>query len=216
MSFDPTWEAIHRSRSWGRYPPEELVRFVARRFGSPVGRTALDLGCGGGANTWLLAREGFAVTGVDGSAAAIAHARELLDREGLNADLRVADLASLDLPADSFDCVIDVSSIQHNGTAAAARIVELVHRALRPGGSFFSMLVGTATTGSDAGAPAGDGSYTRVDAGPLQGTGRTRFYSRADVERLMEAFRSVSIDRSERTDLGSEYRIEHWVATGVK
>jgi len=33
MTWDPVWERIFRSREqWGRYPPEELVRFMARHY----------------------------------------------------------------------------------------------------------------------------------------------------------------------------------------
>jgi len=56
VPIDPVWEELYRTKRWGRYPPEELVRFVARTFPAPAGRRAIDLGCGGGANTWFLAR----------------------------------------------------------------------------------------------------------------------------------------------------------------
>ena len=64
MSWDPTWEDIFRNRQWGRYPPEELVRFTARRYFQALDRKAvsmLEIGCGAGANIWFLAREGFDV-----------------------------------------------------------------------------------------------------------------------------------------------------------
>ena len=59
-SWDAQWEEVFRSRKWGRYPPEELVRFIATHFKdtrSPPA-TILELGCGGGANTWFMARQG--------------------------------------------------------------------------------------------------------------------------------------------------------------
>ena len=58
MSWDDQWETLFASRAWGRYPPEELVRFVARSFGDAPDRASvriLELGCGPGANVWFLA-----------------------------------------------------------------------------------------------------------------------------------------------------------------
>ena len=52
-TFDKQWNEVHETRNWGRYPAEELVRFMARNFPAaqrPKTRV-LDLGCGTGANT---------------------------------------------------------------------------------------------------------------------------------------------------------------------
>jgi len=78
------------------------------------------------------------------------------------------------------------------------------------------MLVGTDTTGSDSGTALGDGAFRDIATGPLAGRGIVRSYARADVMRLMAGYRSVSIDRSDRTDRDGEYRVSHWVASGQK
>jgi hypothetical protein len=39
---------------------------------------------------------------------------------------------------------------------------------------------------------------------------------RADVTALMARYRSVPIDRSDRTERDGEYRVSHWVASGQK
>src|SRR6218665_938871 len=61
------WDEKFRSRSWGRYPPEDLVRFMGRRFrAADKGAVkVLEVGCGPGANLWFMHREGFAVHGID-------------------------------------------------------------------------------------------------------------------------------------------------------
>jgi hypothetical protein len=32
MAWDPVWEDIDRSRPWGQYPGEDVIRFVAGNF----------------------------------------------------------------------------------------------------------------------------------------------------------------------------------------
>ena len=31
-TFDKQWNEVHETRNWGKYPAEELVRFMARNF----------------------------------------------------------------------------------------------------------------------------------------------------------------------------------------
>src|SRR5271155_1362805 len=91
-TWDPIWEDIFRSRSWGKYPPEHVIRFIALSFSGAVDRSKvrlLEIGFGPGANVWFMAREGFSVSGIDGSPTAIQRAQERLASEGLAADLRV-------------------------------------------------------------------------------------------------------------------------------
>ena len=72
-TFDEIWEDIHKNKEWGRYPSEEVIRFVARNYYNQDRDKVkiLDFGCGAGANTWFLAREGFDTYAFDGSKTAV-------------------------------------------------------------------------------------------------------------------------------------------------
>ena len=77
-TFDKAWEKVHREREWGKYPSEDIIRFVARNY-YRENRTEikiLDIGCGQGANTWYLAKEGFQTYGFYGSESAINKAKK--------------------------------------------------------------------------------------------------------------------------------------------
>jgi 2-polyprenyl-3-methyl-5-hydroxy-6-metoxy-1,4-benzoquinol methylase len=99
------WEQVFLSQAWGKYPSEDLIRFVARNFYKSEDRSRvkiLEVGCGPGANLWFFAREGFSFSGVDGSAAAIEQATARLDAEVLGwrerGSLHVGDIET---PASS-------------------------------------------------------------------------------------------------------------------
>lgn len=49
QSFDQTWEEIHKNQSWGKYPTEHVIRFIARNYYSQERSKIkiLDFGCGG-------------------------------------------------------------------------------------------------------------------------------------------------------------------------
>ncbi len=48
-SFDETWEQIHSTQEWGKYPSEIVIRFIARNYykGNRSETKILDFGCGG-------------------------------------------------------------------------------------------------------------------------------------------------------------------------
>lgn len=84
--------------------PPELIQFIQDH---PPGK-AIDLGCGTGTNLVTLARAGWKVTGVDFAPRAIRMARKKLEREGVEADLRVADVTRLKGVTGPFDLALDL------------------------------------------------------------------------------------------------------------
>jgi SAM-dependent methyltransferase len=99
----------------------------------------LDLGCGTGRLLLPFARRGFSVLGVDLSAEMLSVTREKADRAGLPVDLLQANIVELDaLPEQSFDyaaCLFSTLGMV-TGSAERRRVVQHVHRLLRPGGRF--------------------------------------------------------------------------------
>src|SRR5437763_234776 len=108
MAWDPLWNELFRHRPWGRYPPEELIRFIEKTFQPPRNHIkVLEAGCACGANLWYLAREGIITHGVDRSEMAIAMAKERLEREcpGWLGAVHVADAGQLPYADATFDAV---------------------------------------------------------------------------------------------------------------
>jgi tellurite methyltransferase len=99
-------------------------------------RGALDLACGAGRNALYLAEQGWSVTAVDGSAAAIAILRERAAARGLNVDARVADLEREEFPIEpaAWDLVAILYYLQRNlfedakrGVAPGGLLIAIVH-----------------------------------------------------------------------------------------
>ena len=65
-----------------------------------------DLGCGTGSLSVLLAREGYAVDGLDLSPEMVARARTKADGAGVSVDLTVGDAQAPGLPPASYDVVL--------------------------------------------------------------------------------------------------------------
>ncbi len=100
----------------------------------PPGLPVLDAGTGGGALLPLLAAAGARITAVDRSAAMLARARRLCEREGIadQVAFRQADVQELPLADASFAAVTCTMVLHHVASPAAA--VREMARVLRPGG----------------------------------------------------------------------------------
>ncbi len=219
MSWDSRWEDAHRRRPWGRYPPEELVRFVTRTFGAVEDRSSvrfLDVGCGTGAAAWFLAREGYQVSGVDGSFAALRGGSDRAVSERVAIAFVRGDLSRLPFADHSVDCVVDVHAIQHNRRTDALAIMDEIIRVLRGGGRYFGLIAASGTTLGTGGEELGDGTYAAFGTGPFAGLGVVRFYDENAVGELLRRFQDVTLDRSERTQDGGLLRINSWVASAQK
>jgi SAM-dependent methyltransferase len=215
-TWDPVWEQIFRSREWGKYPPEHLVRFVAQNFGLVADRGAvrlLDIGCGLGANVWFMAREGFTVSGIDGSITAIQKAQARLASEGLAADLQVGDFARLPWPKDCFDGVVENVSLYANPWTGIQRALREVRRVLKPGALFLSSFFTERTWGYGQSEMVEADGFLAASEGPLAGKGFCLFLRRARVPDLFGDFSSVSVERISRTVASEQHLIEQLVIT---
>jgi SAM-dependent methyltransferase len=211
-----SWEETFASRPWGRYPSEDLVRFMARRFGQLRDRSAvrvLEIGCGPGANLWFLGREGYAVAGIDGSPTAIRLASERLRSERISteADLRTGDFASLPWPDASFDLVADIEALSANRSPTIEASIGEVLRVLKPGGVYFGKLFGLATTGAGTGAEIEPHGYARPTDGPCCGQDIAHFFDEPEVRRLFAGFDALHLDWTSRSDHGGRWTVFEWL-----
>lgn len=110
----------------------KLAQFID---GLPSGACLLDLGCGAGIPVARdLVAGGFAVTGVDLSAAQIERAR----RNVPAARFLQADITTLQFPEASFDGICAFYSLTHLPRAEHAGLLRRVAFWLRPGGRFLA------------------------------------------------------------------------------
>lgn len=98
------------------------------------GLALVDVGCGGGLVAEPMARLGFAVTGIDAGATAIAVARRHAEASGLAIDYRSATAESLAEKGAAFDAVLALEVIEH--VADRDAFLAAVGALVRPGGAF--------------------------------------------------------------------------------
>lgn len=220
MSWDPVWEEVFITQSWGKYPGEDLIRFIARNFyKSPDRREIkiLEVGCGPGANLWYMAREGFSVYGVDGSETAIAQAKERLDREAPNwqGELLVGDISRLPYSDSFFDAAVDNEAICCNSYENSKIIYKELARVMKKNGKLFSRTFARGCWGDGTGKDVGLNAWI-VDEGPLYKKGIVRFTDYSEIADLLEDFKVNEIELLTRTMEDRKHEVREWVIVSEK
>jgi len=117
----------------GKVEPDLLNEHVSRYlFASPLvaGRSALDVGCGTGYGTAVLARTARRVLALDVSAESVAFARTSYPAR--NAEFLVADCRQIPLGSQTIDTAVCFEVIEH--IAEQEALLKEIHRVLQPDG----------------------------------------------------------------------------------
>ncbi len=218
-AIDHVWEEIHSTRSWGAYPTEHVIRFVARNYYNVEDRSKvriLDWGCGQGAHIWYLAREGFDTYAFDGSESAIEKTCIRLESEGLKASFKVADAVKPGYPNDYFDAIIDNVCIYCNRINDIKRMYSEAFRMLKPGGRLFSVCFGEDLDGYGTEEEIEPGTYVDIKEGPLKDRGLSHIYNLNEITGVIKdaGFINVECEWIKYTDKG--FLVHHYCCTGEK
>jgi len=220
--WDPVWEKIFSSQEWGKYPAEQLVRFVARNYYNTPNRSKvrfLEIGCGPGGNIWYLCREGFGFVGIDGSTTGIKKAKERLDNECPDwkerGELIVADIKKLPFPDCSFDAVIDNECVYCHDFETSIEIYKEVSRVLRVDGKLFVRTFATGSWGDATGEKCGENTWY-CGEGPLLGKGLSRFTDENDVPKLLVNFKIESIDTLTYLHTNIDHKTKELIINAIK
>ena len=181
-------EIYGQGKHLNRYPFDSVVSFVYRNYPRDKERSEikiLEIGCGSGNNLWFAAREGFSVTGIDGSETVINYAKERFQNENLQGDFIVGDFTDLPFDNNEFDMVIDrgaIVCVNHDG---AKKTFSEVARVLKPNGLFFLNLYSDRHSSYLSGTLLDDGFTTDIKDGTLTGVGNLCFYGKKEIDKLI-------------------------------
>src|SRR3989304_4959061 len=147
------WDMMYREGppSWETGTPSgELIRILDEAVVPPG--TALEVGCGTGADAVYLARRGFEVTAVDCSPLALERARIRARLEGAAVCFVLGDVFEFVETAEPFDFVYDAGFYHFIRQADLTRYVDLLWRTTRPG-SYYLALAGSTGEAAEGGPP---------------------------------------------------------------
>lgn len=203
--IDPIWEEKYQQGAGCTYPWDVIVTFVFRYAPRDRERAEvkiLELGCATGCNLLFAAREGFSVSGIEGSQAAVKAAKQRFVDEGLVAELVAGDFSELPFDDAEFDLVFDRGALTCVGTEHLRQTVAQVKRVLKPGGHFFFNPYCDSHSSYRAGVQVDDGLTDNITGGAVANFGAVRFSSRRDIDDILkEGWSLESVERLELTDM---------------
>jgi ubiquinone/menaquinone biosynthesis C-methylase UbiE len=203
LSFDPIWEHKYAAGHVQHYPWDVVVSFVFRHYPRAKPREeirVLEVGCGTASNLWFAAREGFQVSGIEGSESAVRKAQQRFASEGLVADLRVGDFTKLPFESSVFDLVIDRGALVCCSYQSAQTAIDEIHRVMLPGGRFFFNPYSEHHSSRSSGHTVADGLTHAISEGSMTNVGQICFYSRHHVEAALHNFDILSLQHMEFSD----------------
>jgi len=216
-----TWENIHSKKEWGKYPNEELVRFIGSNFFKLSRKERkkikiLEMGFGQGANIWFLIREGFDVYGIDISNSAKEKLKARLENEKILPEefdnhFKVQDIRKVSFSENYFDVVIDVAAILCVSYTDHNIVYNKINNMLKKDGLFFSWHLLKDSWGDDGENYIDKDTKEEVDVGPLAKEGILYFAKLDDLISLFEKnkFSVLNTEKLERTYENMQYSLKY-------
>ena len=182
---DKIYEKQFSEREWGKYPSEEVIRFFMRskaRLDS-TNIKALDLGCGMGACTWFMAKEGALVTAMDGAPTGLKKVKKLANEFGVDDNITIVNgdiTKPLTFIESTFNIILDSYALYSNNENQTINGYKECFKILEDDGFFLTCCFGKKTDGFGTGKRISDNTYMNIK-GVLSNGGVQSFFSREDL-----------------------------------
>jgi SAM-dependent methyltransferase len=156
-NFNENYWEKHYWRSGERHAHLTPSPHILSEVAGLVSGTALDAGCGEGADAIWLAQNGWRVTAVDTSKNALDKAKSSAREAGVDIDWRYADLTTWTPPENSFDLVTS----QYVHTTNDHEFYKKLANAVKTGGRL--LIVGHQPPASHETSPHAEGSHVTAE-----------------------------------------------------
>lgn len=185
---DPIWERLFSSRPWGKYPSEEAIRFFmyAKRVLDMKSPKALDIGCGRGAVSWFMAKNGAEVTAMDGAPSGLKDVSSLFKEFNIDGSAGTV-LGDITNPSKfisgKFDIMIDHYSLCHNSVEKITSACSEYSALMNDGGFLMICGFGRKTTDFGNGMQVSKASFTNSSDGE---SGTVTFFERDELDAILK------------------------------
>jgi ubiquinone/menaquinone biosynthesis C-methylase UbiE len=214
-SFDKCWEGKYSNEAFYRnhYPWSFIVSHTLGSLKkNNIGRRLkiLEIGCGTANNLMFLAKEGFDVYGIDGSATAINYAESWAKQEGVEIDLTTGDFSKLPYENNYFDFVFDRAALSLSNYEGIKRTISEIHRVINTTGEVFLNPYSDHCT-SFYKTPDDDGTVCSIEYGTVLGaTGQVTFLGLGELKKILKNSWTIkSLKHVTETEMATPHREVH-------
>jgi ubiquinone/menaquinone biosynthesis C-methylase UbiE len=188
------WELAWREERWAETcPPLPLVADFAEDLKRDGAKRVLDLGCGAGRHSILLAKAGFQVVALDISETALKTVEDRLRTASIdNVTLVEHEMWELPFIDEYFDGIVCTNVLHHGKLAQIKQLTKGMHRVTRKGGSAFIIALSTGDFRKGNGRKLESNTYVFTE-GEERGIIH-HFFPRKELESCLEKFETVSFE----------------------
>lgn len=189
------WERNYQKGRYNNWPYDILVSLVMKFYGAEKRERIkiLDLGCGGGNNTYFLAKEGFQTYAIDGSSTGVEITKKKLNENDLEAQCQVANFKNLPYENNYFNCIIDRASIYCNLWEDIKIIFKEIHRVLKYGGKYIGFLPNLNHPDIIYGKEIEKNTYANFTQGAYGHSDFAHFFSKDEIIDVLNDFKIEDI-----------------------
>lgn len=190
LNLKKNWNMVFKTKNWGEYPAEDLVRFIKKEkiFLKNKKFKILEIGCGAGGNLWFFGKENILFDAIDISSVAINRVKKLFIKKYKNLNKyknKIINCNALNIPnsLNSYDVIIDSESLCYCSEFEFKKILNKIHEKLNTNGCFWSRIFSIKTSGCRSGKNVSK-NFWIPNHGPLKGYGPTRTLKSSDVKKI--------------------------------
>lgn len=188
-----TWNELFLDKRYiADLPQPEVQKFIKlleNRFPDrPL--SVWDLCCGAGRHTVLISQMGHNAYGSDISENGINYTQKLLEKNGLNAVLKIADMTDNPFAGTRFHGAISWDAIHHNTIGNIEKAVERVYESLYDSGMFMVSLV-LLSDKAERGKEIEKNTFI-IDRGPETGVPH-HYFDEQDIRKLFKKWTILSL-----------------------
>ena len=221
MKKNLVWQKIFKASDYGKYPSEDLVRFISKNFSKNKKRSKiniLEIGSGTGGNLIYLAKEGFNVNGVDFSKIAVSKSKIFLNKKcpGWKGKIQYGDILNFNFKKNNFDVVIDNEVSCCFSLEETKKFYTKILKSLRKKGKIFLRTFSTNSYGYKTGKKIGSKTYVPSVRG-VRMFGPHRFSSSSDIDKIFnKKYKMVSKEVISRSINNMKNKIVEWIVEAEK
>jgi ubiquinone/menaquinone biosynthesis C-methylase UbiE len=188
------WELAWREERWAETsPPLPAVVDFAEDLKREGAKRLLDLGCGAGRHSILLAKAGFQVVALDISETALKTLEARLKTASINnVTLVKHEMSDLPFKDDYFDGVVCTNVLHHGKLVQIKQATREVHRVMKKGASAFVIALSTADFRKGNGRKLEPNTYVFME-GEERGIIH-HFFPRKELESCFREFETISFE----------------------
>ena len=138
-TWEKAWNDKYTQELWSI--PDHEVKGLLETLKNENVKKVLDVGFGLGRHIILFSKEGFDTYGIEPTQSGFDHCKEWLEVEGLDADIRIGDMAELPYENDFFDFVIAWNVIYHGTFMKLKKALAEIKRVTKEKGLVYVTLV---------------------------------------------------------------------------